>query len=232
MSPTLIPGDYILVSKMSYGARLLNVKKFKKEGIVEYIRTKGWSNIKKGDVFVFNWPDYSSLKNKNPNIYGNFVVKRCFGCPGDTINIHVITKENEIVETSGEANNLFPFDKTLHWTVSNYGPLFVPGKGKTIVLDSLIAFHYKDVLLYEGMHSEIRNDSVFLNKIFYKKYTFKCNYYFMKGDNFYGSMDSRYWGFVPEDNIVGKAVMIMFSKDPDENSFLKLKINRLFHYIK
>ncbi len=87
MEPTLFPGDFIIVNKMIHGGRLWKIRKLFKDGKIESLRVKGFKNIKKGEVLVFNWPNYGSLSNPFPNIYGDYVVKRCLGCPGDTILI-------------------------------------------------------------------------------------------------------------------------------------------------
>lgn len=235
MEPTLIPGDFIMVSKMSYGARILKIRKFFKEGKIEYIRTWGCSHIKKGDVFVFNWPCYYTLNDSFPNMYGGCIVKRCFGMPGDTVLIKNEGNKElrmENVDLMGTNTDLFPHDSTLKWKVDNYGPLFVPGKGKKMLLTPSNAQHYKDVLLYEGFKIDIRNDSVFLNGAYTRNITFSHNYYFMKGDNFYGSQDSRFWGFVPEENIVGKAKIILFSLDSTEPLIRSFRWNHFFTRIK
>lgn len=212
MEPTLIPGDYIMVNKMSYGARLIKFGKLRREKKLEYVRAPGWGKIKRGDVLVFNWPKYEVLYNKKGNVFGDFMVKRCYGMPGDTV---IIKHEEEKNERISENDNVDLFPHDMHWTLCNYGPLFVPGKKITIRLTPQNARHYKDVLKYEGFNTVIRNDSVFLNAKFYETYTFTHNFYFMKGDNLFGSIDSRYWGFVPEENIIGKVSVILFSKDED-----------------
>lgn len=254
MEPTLVPGDFIVVSKMSYGARLLKFKKFFKESKIEYIRTWGWGRIKKGDVFVFNWPSYYTLNDSFPNMYGSCIVKRCFGMPGDTviiknekINNEGINNEginNERMKNEGMKNegiknyniaegkpDLFPHDSTLNWTLDHYGPLLVPGKGITMELTPIAAKHYKDVLLYEGYGTRTCNDSVFLNGNYTKTITFKNNYYFMKGDNFYGSQDSRFWGFVPEDNIIGKAKLVVGSLNQGYSGLKKIVWRRFLKFI-
>jgi signal peptidase I, bacterial type len=226
MMPTLIPGDFIIVSKINYGARLLKIRKLIKRKEIDYLRAVGFQKIKKNDLVVFNWPGYYSLYTSIPNMYGECIVKRCYGIPGDT----VIIKDNEI-NAENETDHskkidLFPHDSTIHWTINNFGPLFVPGKGITINLSPQNAIIYRDVIKYEGSNITIRNDSVFLNNRYAINFTFKHNYYFMKGDNFYGSQDSRYWGFVPEDNIIGKVELILFSNGNDGWQW-----NRLFKSI-
>jgi signal peptidase I len=219
MAPALEGGDYIVVNKMSYGPRVMDWWKLLFDKKVQYHWHKGWREIKKGDVFVFNFPQYGSLNDKYPDMYGGAIVKRCYGMPGDTVIIKAEKKKiNDIVYYEGfdTKHLLFPNDSTLNWTIDNYGPLWVPAKGSTMTLNFENTKHYKDMLLYEGYKAETRNDSVFLNGKDATDYTFKYNYYFMKGDNFYGSQDSRYWGFVPQTHVIGKAVLVLFSLDPDE----------------
>jgi signal peptidase I len=225
MEPTLIPGDYIIVNKMYYGARLQKISKFFSENKIEYVRIKGYGKIKKSDIFVFNSPKYSSLKKTNPNIYGTILIKRCYGLPGDSVIIKDKSISNVIIK-----KKLFPRDTAVHWKINNYGPLFVPGKGLTMKLNSKNARHYKDVLLYEGYKTSIRGDSVFLNNLYTDNVIFKYNYYFMIGDNFYNSYDSRFWGFVPENNIIGKSVIILFSYGVNNNN-KGLRWNRFFKQV-
>ncbi len=224
MSSTLYPGDYIQISKLSYGPRVMDWWQLLVNKKIEYHWHKGWGKIKKGDVFVFSFPMYMTLNDKYPDIYGDAIVKRCLGMPGDTIQIDNERMKNEGIKIEkylysqvyDSKPNLYPFDSTLNWTIENYGPLWVPGKGKTILLNPSNANHYRDVLLFEGFKINISNDSVYLNGKYSANYTFKSNYYFMLGDNFYNSQDSRYWGFVPQTHVIGKAVMVLFSLDPDE----------------
>ena len=130
-----------------------------------------------------------------------------------------------------EKCNLFPYANTLHWTICDYGPLFVPGKGITIKLTTTNAQYYRDIFIYEGYKTEIHSDSVFLNNHYFPNYTFKHNYYFMLGDNFYGSQDSRYWGFVPEDNIIGKVGLVLFSYGEKEEGVIGIRWKRIFKLI-
>lgn len=225
MTPTLTPGDFILVSKINYGSRFLNLQKFFKLGKTEYVRAKGFSIIKRGDLVVFNWPNYGSLKDSAQSMFGIVIVKRCYGIPGDTVMIK--DDSNSIENVPGQQKNeLYPHDSIFNWKINDYGPLFVPGKGLTIELTNRNLILYKDILAYEGYKYEVKGDSIFLNKKQEKTYTFKNNYYFMKGDNFYGSMDSRYWGFVPEKNVIGKTILVLFSKGEDGFQW-----NRLFHRV-
>ncbi len=223
MEPALLPGDIIVVSKMSYGARVLKPVKFIKEKKIEYIRTKGWSSLKKGDIFVFNWPKYRTFADSGSSIYGACVVKRCYGMPGD----HVLIKNEGSVDFHKDLN-LFPFDSTLGWSVDNYGPLYVPAKGEPIELTKRNVIWYKDILRFENPGDHIEDSCLLTNegkRIL--QYSFKHNYYFMMGDNFYGSEDSRFWGFVPDGNVIGKTGFVLISLDPFADGFKKIRWNRI-----
>ena len=113
------------------------------------------------------------------------------------------------------------------WSADNYGPLVVPKRGMTIKLneDNLIRYQ-RCIQVYEGNDFQKQGDQYLINGKPAVDYTFKLNYYWMMGDNRHNSLDSRYWGFVPEDHIVGKASMIWFSWEGGP------RWNRLFNFIK
>jgi signal peptidase I len=148
---------------------------------------------------------------------------------------HVAAKI-EFLDVSDRRFNplLFPTAKySQSWTVDNYGPLWIPKEGSTITLNAYNIETYESTIRdYEGWDNvEKKGDHLLIDGKPVKEYTFKQNYYFMMGDNRHNSQDSRFWGFVPEDHIVGKAFVIWLSMDPGETLFHKVRWNRLFNLI-
>jgi signal peptidase I len=147
-----------------------------------------------------------------------------------------VLKVDSLFSRAGEYQDyIFPHNPNLPWSVDFYGPLYVPKSGDEIKLDSLQYSLYERVIrVYEnnpGFKMEAGKFYIGDNPI--TTYTFKYNYYFMMGDNRHNSADSRFWGFVPETNIVGKALFVWMSWDKNgENILKKVRWNRLFTIIK
>ena len=125
--------------------------------------------------------------------------------------------------------NVFPNDAAYTWTSDNFGPLWIPAKGATVTLTAETLPLYRRIIeQYEGHSLEVRdNGEIVIDGAPATEYTFAMDYYWMMGDNRHNSADSRFWGFVPEDHIVGKASFIAFSSG--ENG---IRWNRLFKKIK
>lgn len=127
----------------------------------------------------------------------------------------------------------YPIDYNSNWTRANYGPLWIPKKGETVTFDNNIdykvAAYERCIKNYEGNDFEYHNGQVFINGETVDSYTFKMDYYFMMGDNRHNSADSRAWGFVPKDHVVGKPMLIWLSLDKDKGWFNgKIRWKRLF----
>jgi signal peptidase I len=124
---------------------------------------------------------------------------------------------------------LFPHDPNRKWNLDNFGPIKIPAKGWTVQIDSVtMPLYYRAIRTYEGNKVEQKGKDWYINDKLATSYTFKLNYYWMMGDNRHGSADSRYWGFVPEDHIVGKALFIWMSFDSEGSWFSKIRWSRIF----
>ncbi len=128
---------------------------------------------------------------------------------------------------------IFPSDKAYPWNVDNYGPLTIPSKGSTVQLtvDNL-PLYLRIIDVYEDNDLEVNGEVIKINGEVATSYTFKMDYYWMMGDNRHNSADSRYWGFVPEDHVVGKAKFIWLSLDKDKGFPSNIRFNRFFKGVK
>ena len=127
----------------------------------------------------------------------------------------------------------FPFSKNYPWSEDNYGPLWIPKKGITVelTLENLPIYH-RIIRTYEGHDLEVRAGGIYIDGHAATSYTFEMDYYWMMGDNRYASADSRFWGFVPEDHIVGKASFVWLSLDPEKKFPANIRWNRMFRKIR
>ena len=127
---------------------------------------------------------------------------------------------------------IFPFSPDYKWTRDNFGPLWVPQKGQTVQLTlENLPLYERIITSYEGNELEIRNDRIYINGEEAQNYTFRQDYYFMMGDNRHNSLDSRYWGFVPEDHIVGKPALIWLSIDGNKKFPKNIRWRRFFKFV-
>ncbi|MDP9047183.1 MAG: signal peptidase I [Bacteroidota bacterium] len=327
MERSLLVGDFLFVSKVNYGPRvpmtpiafpfahhtmpLINTKAYWDGVKIPYYRIPGFSNVKKGDVVVFNYPMDADSPLYRPVDKRENYIKRCQGGPGDTLsvvdaqvyvnrkempnppgeqieynfttsgidinpqiyhdlnisfydpnrpNIPTMTKESygilkgySNVKTltpsiqqngiSDGINPVFPSKYPIHvhlttklpdykWNVDNFGPIIIPKKGWTVKLDSMtFPLYERCIEVYENNKVQVVGKDILINGKKSGSYTFKLNYYWMMGDNRHDSEDSRYWGFVPEDHIVGKALFIWMSWDDQGSFFSKIRWSRLFRGI-
>ncbi len=140
--------------------------------------------------------------------------------------------ESITINTDATDLDTYPLNGNKHWTRDNYGPIWIPAKGKSIqlTLDNLPIYE-RPIRVYEGNDLKVTDGKIYVNGKPATAYTFKLDYYWMMGDNRHNSADSRYWGFVPEDHIVGKPIFIWWSSDPDRHGLSGIRWNRLFSIV-
>ena len=248
MEPAITPGDYVLVNKMAYGARLFDVFDAVEGKNVDVKRVPGYSRVKNNDVVVFHIPHPNSRDKIEMNM-AKYFIKRCIGIPGDTLRIvdgcYVIGSDTTYRYGNIEAQKrlrfrpkesfargvyvAFPFAPALKWNIKNLGPLYIPRIGDKITLTGTNILLYKKIIEWEkGYPLTLKNDTLRDNSIPLLTYIFSHDYYFMGGDQVENSQDSRYWGLLPDDLIVGKAALIWKSIEPYSG---KIRWNRVFKKI-
>lgn len=226
MEDTILVGDFVLVNKFIYGSESPRYLWFTQIALPHF-RLPALRNPHRKDIVVFEFPGMRDrVKAKKLNV--NYV-KRCIGIPGDTIQVinrvvyvnhkqfWIPTHIKYLDAFSRPKNNINPqiFPKGMPWNEDNYGPIIVPKKGYTIKLDTSNVEQWAITIdrEYGKRVVAVRDGVVTIEGKPVTSYTFKKNYYFMMGDNRDDSLDSRFWGFVPRDNVVGEAFITLFSWD-------------------
>ena len=234
MEDTILVGDFVLVNKFIYGSSSPRYIPFT-DIALPYFTLPAFKEPKAKDIVVFEWPGDRDKLEPPVGEKGVNYVKRCIGTPGDTIVII-----DKIVYVNGKefwrppfikyyrgqyGSYLKPipkgipepriFPKGMPWNEDNYGPLVVPKKGMTIPINIYNVEQWRTTIDRENGKRvvEVKNNSVFIDGVPTSSYTFKKDYYFMMGDNRDDSLDSRFWGFVSRDAVVGEAFITLFSWD-------------------
>ena len=231
MAPALVTGDRIWVAKPILGARILNPFASINDKEVKIRRLPGWRKVEHNDILVFNFPYRSTWDTVSMDL-STYYVKRCIGVPGDTLVIregyYLINGQKGKVgnqaaqqklsqksreEFEPEVYNTFPYHPAYPWNIHTFGPLIIPGKGIEVPLTPHNLCLYKRWIEWEsGKSVKSQNENVYIGEEKAGAYRFRKNYYFVGGDRVEDSKDSRYWGFLPEECIVGKAWIIRSSE--------------------
>ena len=233
MKPTMQPGDEAVVNKFVIGARIYDEFEFTKEGQeLKAWRTNGLRQLRHNDIAVFNFPQHGC---KISFVINNVYCKRVVAIPGDSISIvdgwykndhykgllGIESGQRELASMTDSmvypaSLRTIPFDEHFDWTIRNFGPMYIPRKGDVIRISPYEATLYRLLLEWEtGKSIDIdwERNRVLVDGRPMIWHTFLHNYYFMAGDNVINSNDSRYWGLVPEEYVVGVVTFIIRPKE-------------------
>ena len=215
MESTLLAGDFLFVNKYVYGPKIPFTD----------IRLPGVKTVDRGDIIVFKFPKDRSLN----------YIKRCVAVPGDTLEIHgqqlSINKKPSPLpphaqfigsRMAARDGDYMIFPQYSDYNKDNYGPLRIPRKGDVVRLTPGTYPLYSSLIADEGHDVSLQGRTVFIDGSPVQNYTVQSNYYFAMGDNRDNSLDSRFWGFLPEKDIVGQALMVYWSWNPDLSIFTDL----------
>lgn len=229
MLNTILIGDKMFFNQFIYGATTPRTVPFlalltHKDIKLPYLRFPAIREPKRGDIVNFEWPGDRDVVEAS--VYMQYL-KRLIGEPGDTIRIiNKVLSVNGIVFPNPPNSQFEPklradsnwadpgiFPKNKKWNSAYYGPLVVPKKGDVINLANDNFAEWDTFIKREGHSCSMANGKIVIDGKESNTYTVERNYYFMMGDNRDNSADSRFWGFVPRENIVAKALIIYFSWD-------------------
>jgi len=225
-----IPGDTLLITHSSVYINNLPFSDPKEVQHNYYIRTTGekFEDDKLAGLEI-NIADQLNDLNEE-----NYVLSLTRGQASGIRSMQNVAKVTRLENTNRNLSYLsyFPYDRSISWNEDNFGPLVIPGKGMTIsiTLENLPLYR-RIIEVYEKNDLDIKDGIVYVNNKPSYSYTFSMNYYFMMGDNRHNSADSRIWGFVPEDHIVGKAILVWLSINKNKKSFNKIRWNRMLKKI-
>ena len=196
MVPVLKPGDFLLVNKFLLGARTPEKFLYLK---LPHLRFPALRSVRRGDVLVFEFP---GEPNEAVMVRNLVLVKRCVGLPGDTVAVR-----DGHVMVNGAATDFFPRAE------EESGPFIVPYRGLTVPLDSVAVNHWRVFIRREGHTAEFVAGAARIDGKEAASYAVEKDYYFFIGDNINDSSDSRSWGPVAEEYILGTAMLIYWSHD-------------------
>ena len=246
MYPTLQIGDRVWVNKLVMGARIYDDLDSASSSTLCSWRTRGIRKVKRNDILIFNFPiNEDRIAFKINYVYA----KRCVALPGDSIsaldgyyrnsnwtgvlgNKHAQDYLNSIPDDKLDEwiKYTIPYDHRYPWNIRNFGPIYVPRKGDVMRLDAKALLFYAKILEFETdkKFSLSTDGKVLADGVPMEYHIFTHNYYFTVGDNVMNSHDSRYWGFVPEEYIVGVVGFVPYSIDKDTG---KINKDRIFKFV-
>ena len=212
MENTLLAGDFLFVNKYVYGAKVPFTD----------MRLPGIDTVERGDIVVFKFPKDRSLN----------YIKRCVAVSGDTLEIRDRTlfingKASTFPEHAQFLADMMPagypdrqvFPRSSGFNKDNYGPIRVPRKGDVVKLNEGSYYLYASLIAEEGHAIGVADGKILVDGRPAETYTVEQNYYFVMGDNRDNSLDSRFWGFLPERDVVGQALMVYWSWNPNISLF-------------
>jgi signal peptidase I len=225
MENEVMTGDLLFVNKFIYGGTsprnipFTNVR-------LPWFRVPGFRDVERGDVIVFVFPGYR--EEVDPEEF-TFYLKRCVGLAGDTIHVrdrvlyvngsqmplprNLKFNRFGIMPAGEPGDGIFP--KGAPWNEDNYGPLVVPKKGMTIPLDARNLAAWEVFIKREGHQVALSDGRVLIDGVATTEYRVERDYLFGMGDNRDNSLDSRYWGFIPKENLVGTPLIVYWSWNPE-----------------
>ncbi len=233
MENEVMTGDLLFVNKFIYGGTSPRNIPFT-DIRLPWFRIPGIRDVERGDVIVFVFPGNRDVVN--PDEF-TFYLKRCVGMPGDTIQVmdrvlyvngdrfpiprHLKFSYHRIRQ--GPEEGIFP--PGAPWNEDNYGPLVVPKKGMMIPVDPGTIRQWEIFIRREGHDVQVQGESVLIDGAATSEYAVERDYLFGMGDHRDNSLDSRYWGFIPHENLVGTPMIVYWSWDtniPMYDLFAKL----------
>ncbi len=236
MENLLFPGDYIVANKVQYWFDTPRKIPFLDISL-PFVRLIKWSAPKRNDVVIFEFP---ASKQNGADLADEYFIKRVIAVPGETIQIeekrvscngidvpmprHALVDVN-MEERSKVDSKIYP--RNAKWNKDFYGPLLIPYEGMRMQMNTARFYIYKETIEQEvaPLDVDFVNGKLLIGGAEYAEYVFKENYYFVLGDNRDNSYDSRYWGFLPERNILGKAMIVYYSVDESRGV---IRYNRFF----
>lgn len=224
MEDTVKIGDRLFVNKFIYGGStpytipLTSIR-------IPHFRVPGFRSVRQGDVIVFDWPGTRDQVEKPVQTW---YLKRCIALPGDELRIdrRVVMVNGKIVpfpahgkHTRREPDppgygNPYIFPRGARFNQDNYGPIIVPQKGMSLVLNAQSFPGWEVFIEREGHSAELRDGRIFIDGRETSYYVVERDYVFAMGDNRDDSLDSRFWGFVPVEDIIGTPMIVYWSWDP------------------